>query len=93
MELLIKGCTNYLIHDLSSFACEILLKMIRGSGFGDKGDYIYNFGAVVKRLFSQNKTLFMEFMDNYFKFLNVQISEFSINLRDVQTVKLLLNYL
>jgi len=88
MELLLKGLTNYLIHEsLSTNSSEILLKMIRSSGFGDKGDYTYNFVAIIKKIFSSNKTLFVEFMDNYNKFLNGLISDFSINLRDITTVK------
>jgi len=60
MELLIKGLTNYLIHESkSNDASEIVLKLIKSSAFGDKGEYTYNFVTSIKKLFADYKTLFV----------------------------------
>lgn len=91
IEFLIKGLLNYMaVESLSHISCEIIVKIIKPSCFGQK---TVNFEKgtlvlVTQKFFENNVKSFHEFMDNYSKLFNKVMTDYTINLNEASNVNL-----
>ena len=83
-EFLIKGLLNYMsMESLFHIACEIIVKIVKPSCFGEEQSITGQKGSILlSQFFENNLGSLQEFMDNYTKLINKVMTEYTIALNE-----------